>query len=206
MGNIAILMICIILLYIVLLGVGILNYVLSSLSLYTIAKRRQINNPWLAWIPFASYWTMGCIADDYDARMGIKRKWRVILLTLSLVFIVTFFIFYFSMLAVGISFAMKYEYTTPSTADIMGIFIPMYIFIFIIALSSVAFTACNYICMFKIYESTVPQKALKYFLLSLLVPCANAICLFLCRNEGYSNIPVNPYIQNPQMYYPQNNQ
>ena len=39
--------------------------------------------------------------------------------------------------------------------------------------------------MFKIFESTVPDKALKYFLISLVVPFAAPICLFLCRNKGY---------------------
>jgi len=76
-----------IVLYLAMLAGAILSYVLSSLSVYTIAKRRMISNPWLAWIPLANYWTIGAIADDYDSRMGIKRKWRVLLLTLSLTFL-----------------------------------------------------------------------------------------------------------------------
>ena len=60
--------------------VGIASYVMTSLSVYTIAKRREINNPWLAWIPVANYWIVGSIADDYDEKNGIKRKWRLHLL------------------------------------------------------------------------------------------------------------------------------
>ena len=39
--------------------IGIATYVLSALGLYTIAKRRGLNHPWLAWIPVASAWTVG---------------------------------------------------------------------------------------------------------------------------------------------------
>ncbi len=199
MTNVAGFLIVFIVLYIVLFAGVIANYVLTSLSLYTIAKRRLIKKPWLAWIPVASVWTIGSIADDYDAKMGINRKWRVFLLTLALVFYAIFIIAYVAIILMAFSFAMKAQFEAPSPQDVMGLFIPMYIGIIVMAIFGMALTACNYICMFKIFESTVPQKALKYFLLSLLVPFAYAICLFLSRNQGYSNTPANPY-------YPQNNQ
>ena len=33
---------------------GLISYVLHSLGLYTIAKRRGIHNSWLAWLPFGN--------------------------------------------------------------------------------------------------------------------------------------------------------
>lgn len=45
--------------------IGIAIYVLTALGLQTIAKRRGINNPWLAWIPIADMWVLGCISDQY---------------------------------------------------------------------------------------------------------------------------------------------
>ena len=190
--------------YIVIYAGVILNYVLSSLALHRIAKRRLIKHPWLAWIPVANTWIIGSIADDYDAKMGINRKWRVLLLTLMLVYFAMFLILFIVFFAIMFSFIMKCQYAEPSPHDIMGFILPLYIGIIVIAFFAMAVSACNYICMFKIFESTVPHKALKYFLLSLLVPFAYAICLFLSRNQGYSNIPANPYVQ--QMQYPQNNQ
>lgn len=38
---------------------GLVFYILFSLGLYTMAKRRDLPNPWLAWIPFAQIYTMG---------------------------------------------------------------------------------------------------------------------------------------------------
>ena len=190
--------------YVIAMISGILNYVFTSLSIYTIAKRRLISKPWLAWIPIANAWAMGSIADEYDAKMGINRKWRVVLLTLSLIFIAVFLIFYILLVVSIVTFAYSFAFAEPTANDVIGFMIPIMISSIATALVSVALSACSYICMFTIYESTVPHKALKYFLLSLLVPYANVICLFLCRNQGYSNTPVNPYVQQP--YYPQNNQ
>ena len=42
---------------------GLILAVLSALALYTIAKRREIANPWLAWIPLGQAWILGSISD-----------------------------------------------------------------------------------------------------------------------------------------------
>jgi uncharacterized integral membrane protein len=38
---------------------GLVFYILFSLGLYTMAKRRSIPNPWLAWIPIAQLYMLG---------------------------------------------------------------------------------------------------------------------------------------------------
>ena len=40
-------------------------YVFTALSLYTIAQRRGLHCPWLAWIPVANLWLMGSLSDQY---------------------------------------------------------------------------------------------------------------------------------------------
>jgi hypothetical protein len=32
--------------------------------MYTIAKRRQINHPWMAWVPVVDMYLLGCISDQ----------------------------------------------------------------------------------------------------------------------------------------------
>lgn len=59
-------------------------YVLQAIALYSIAQRRGIKNPWLAWIPFGSAWILGCLYDDYKARSGKRTKFRVAQLALSI--------------------------------------------------------------------------------------------------------------------------
>lgn len=41
-------------------------YVLKSIGLYTLADKRGIENPWLAWIPVADLYIMGLLVGDMD--------------------------------------------------------------------------------------------------------------------------------------------
>lgn len=43
----------------------IVMYVLFSLGLYTLAGRRNIENPWLAWIPVVQFYTMGEVIGPF---------------------------------------------------------------------------------------------------------------------------------------------
>lgn len=65
---------------------GLLMYVFQSIGLYSIAKRRGIKNPWLAWLPIGNYWIAGSISDQYRYVVGgeVKNR-RIILLVLVLV-------------------------------------------------------------------------------------------------------------------------
>jgi len=53
----------------------------------------------------------------------------------------------------------------------------------------------TYICYFKLFESTVTEKAVKYLLISLLVPFGMPICLYRAKDKGYMNIP--QFLQQP---------
>lgn len=179
--------------YFVFIGViaiaGLASYIFTSLSYYTIAQRRQIKNPWLAWIPVGNYWIIGSIADDYDKRNGINKNWRKVLLALALISYGAIVVFYVIMMASVISMAISTGNMEPEVADFIPLFIGMYIGIFVIVLPAAALGACIYVCTYKVFESTVPEKSLKYFLLSILVPFASVVCLWRCRNQGYSNLP-----------------
>ena len=63
--------------------IGLAVYVLTSLSLYTIAQRRGLHAPWLAWIPVAVYafafdyfiqGTILWVAGYYSVAFGVNLK------------------------------------------------------------------------------------------------------------------------------------
>ena len=60
-------------------------YVLTGLGLYSIADRRGIERPWLAWVPVAGDWILGSVADQYQyvSKGRIKNR-RLPLLLLGL--------------------------------------------------------------------------------------------------------------------------
>lgn len=67
-------------------GLAVVSYVLLAWGMYSIAKRRGINKPWLGWIPVANIWLLGCISDQYRqvARGQVKAK-RKAMLTLTII-------------------------------------------------------------------------------------------------------------------------
>lgn len=50
------------------------SYVLLALGMYTIAKRRGIQHAWLAWVPVANVWLLGCVSDQYQQVARGKQK------------------------------------------------------------------------------------------------------------------------------------
>lgn len=183
------------------LGCLILNYVLTALSYYTVAKRRGIPHPGLAWVPLVSVWTLGSICDHYDGTRGMQRKWRVVLLTLTIIGYAGIFIAYIIMLAnvagLVIShhyYAYDYNYLMPT--EIAGALGGGVVLLVVGALAAAAAGFCQIICVYKYYESCRPKDALKFLLLSLLVPLALPFCLMSCRNYDLGM----PQPQQP--YYP----
>jgi uncharacterized membrane protein YbhN (UPF0104 family) len=64
---------------------GIISYVFMAIGMYTIAKRRGINFPWLAWLPFGSSWMLGCISDEYRYVVkGQEKSKRKLMLGLDI--------------------------------------------------------------------------------------------------------------------------
>ena len=74
--------------YIAYFLVAIATYVFMALSLYTIAKRRFFldHRSWLAWVPFAQFWVLGSISDDYQWMVwSRKKKKRIVMLALNII-------------------------------------------------------------------------------------------------------------------------
>ncbi len=180
--------------YFMALAVAVANYIMTSLSWYTIAKQRRVSMAWLAWIPFFNNWVIGGIADKYDEKNGIKRTWRVALIVLSMLVLIMLIIMFVALCKFIIGFGnyeiyyqyYGYEYTEMLIYEMISWIITMYVALFGVAFLSSPLYICQSICSYKIYESTVPEKALKYMLLSLMVPLANGICLIKCKNLGYA--------------------
>ena len=164
--------------YLAVLGLGLASYILSSLALYTMAKRRRISKPWLSWIPVANLWIIGCLTDDYDdLKTGIKRKWRSVLLTLSIIVIGSVIVMYIPILLFALSLD-QYYYAISTLFLILS-----YILTLILMVAAITLEVVTDICLFKIFEWAKPEKAVKYLLLSLLIPLAEAICLMKCKDE-----------------------
>lgn len=184
----------VVIVWLVALAWAVLNYVLRSLSLYTVAKRRGLPNAGLAWVPAIWVWTLGAICDQYDGTRGIQRKWRVTLLVLTVIGYAAVLIGYILMIAQLARFAISqqnyayayrydYEYAKYAMpAEFIGAIVGGAAVMILGAIAASAATVCQWICQFKFFESCRPKDALKFTLLSILVPFAQPICMMCCRN------------------------
>lgn len=154
-------------------GISIAQYVLHSMALYKISKKRNLKNSFLAWIPVASYWTLGNIADDIDEERNLKPKFAKNLLTMGIIFIVALILFYIVLF--GFVFAAQL-YLAEEIMVVLALVLYAVLIPFVIVASVTE--VLMYLCYFKIYEGILPEKRIKYFLLSMLVPLALPICLY----------------------------
>ena len=182
--------------YLLIIAYGVTNYVLQSLALYRMAKNRNLKYPGLAWVPVANSWIIGSVVDHHSRIGGIDRQWRKTLLTLSIISAAGVFLYF--ILAFAASFSMVFGAT--SAAGLIVILVPVLI---IYALSVTANSLCTIICTYKIFEELTPAKAVKYILLTILVPLGGPICM-LIASKSMIGVPVYypPYYP-PQPVAPQ---
>lgn len=163
---------------------GIVSYVLRSISLFKIGKRRGVRLYGLAWVPVASSWVSGSIADIHDRKLGRDYKWRHFLLWSSvIVFVcaVAVISIYADLIVKMIAIA---DYLTEAQMDNMAIkyvsrLIP---FAIVASLISAVTTVFMYICMYKFFESCRPRFTMLYLILSIIIPVTHPFFVFACRN------------------------
>lgn len=186
--------------YLIMMGFAVAAYVFQSLSIYTIAKRRGIRKPGLAWVPVANVWTLGCISDQYryvvKGQVKNKRKW---LLGLSIamwaVYVMFFAAFGSFMVAV---IADTYEFEFLGVAGFLGM---GGAFVALMGLC-IALTVFQYMALYDLYCSCEPGNAVLYLVLSIVVSVCQIIFLFLCRNKDLGMPPRRPQPVVEPVYMP----
>jgi hypothetical protein len=137
--------------------VGLLAYVMGSVGMYQIASRRGMANPWMAWLPYASSYLLGAIADDINKRKNKVSNYRWLLLG----FLLSSTLFPLIIIL------------SPFVATVLGIFS------FALALAT---TVIGYIAYYMIYEEYT-HTAAGLLVLSILVSPALPFILFAIRNN-----------------------
>ena len=176
--------------FLIMMGISVAIYVLQSLSIYTIAKRRGIQKPWLAWIPVGDMWIRGCISDQYryvvKGQVKNKRKW---LLGLSAAMWAVYVVFF---AAFG-SFMVAVIEDTHATEmfGVAGFFGMGATFLVMMALC-VAITVLQYMALYDLYCSCDPNNAVLYLVLGIFVPICQIIFLFVCRKKDAGMPPRRP--------------
>jgi hypothetical protein len=178
-------------------GLGIIMYILQGVALYTIADRRGIANPWLAWIPVGNMWILGSISDQYRyVSKGQIKNNRKMLLGLEIGFtLLAVFLIVFVLIGLFEGFVVMEPATNVGETPVdTGTAIGMILALIVILVASnalgvlgIAFVVFFYIALYDVYQSTSPHNSKLYLILSIvggrIINGLYSLFLFLCRHQ-----------------------
>ena len=186
--------------YLISFGFAIAAYVLSSLGLYTIAKRRGISNPWLAWIPVANAWILGSISDQYRyvTKGQIKNK-RKTLLIMECVSIVLSVVLVVSMTVSMIGVVAENMNATEEQMISAVLGAMAYILVGSLGLAALAIATMvvRYMAMYDLYTSVNPANNVLFLVLSIIFNVTEPFFIFFNRKKDGGmpprcDIPIQP--------------
>ena len=170
--------------FLVMGGISIVAYVFQSVSMYSIANRRGIKNPWLSWVPLGNLWMLGCISDQYRyvAKGQVKNKRKSLLIlgiVMSVVAVATLVVA--AIVSIG---ALDANYLSDSEAAAMlvGMIIMLVLYLALLAVA-IAVTVIQYMALYDLFVSCDPNNGVLFLVLSILISMAMPICMFICRKK-----------------------
>lgn len=173
---------------------SLIPYVLTSLGLYTLAARRGIRHPWLAWVPVGNEWILGCISDQYqyvsNGRTKSKRKLLLALNIVMLAVCVITIVIAAAMFVYAIEDLINAD-GIPSVNMLNSLFSMLGLALLLIV-SCIGYAVVRYMALYDLYASCEPQNKTLFLVLSILVPFAAAILVFLCRDKEQGMPPRRP--------------
>ncbi|MGL4606073.1 MAG: DUF4190 domain-containing protein [Eubacteriaceae bacterium] len=137
----------------------VVEYIFSSIGLYTMAKNRNISHPWLAWVPFAKEYLQGELIND-DVSIG---SWHI-------------------------PYAKIFLPLLPIVVSVVGGFLGLipYIGVVFIWIITLAFSFYSYTALYWLFNIYSPKHRVVFLVLSIIFPFLCGIFIFAIRhNQGF---------------------
>ena len=179
---------------------GIATYVLTALAFYTIARRRGLRKPWLAWIPVVNVWLLGSVSDQY--RYVVKRenrsKRKSLLILSILMAVLAVAIVVMAIVVASSAIFGSYHYGSSriwdQLAGIIGLCLPL-------VGVAIAYAVIRYMALYDVFRSLDPDNCVMFLVLSILFSPTEPFFLFFNRNKDKGMPPRRQepvYAQEPQ--------
>lgn len=175
--------------------VGATLYILQALGIYTIAVRRCIRHPWMAWLPVANLWVLGSISDQYRyVAMGQIRNRRKLLLGLSIANLAASLALGGGAVVLIIKLILQIpEFLTSAPQQVMTQMMAPLLCVMGIGVIGwvlmVLAAVFQYVSVYDLYASCIPDYKVLFLVLSILFPVAMPILVFVCRNKDFGMPP-----------------
>ncbi|WMJ21858.1 hypothetical protein RBG61_07545 [Paludicola sp. MB14-C6] len=176
-------------------------YIFEAVSLYTIAKKRGIANPWISFIPIVNKYMVGAIADNINAYINKRTSYRYLLIILNIVtqvMSIFFYIAYFKfLLSDGLSWLIEDpSMYTQNMLPFMGLS-------GIVSLVSIAYIVFYFIAMYRIFVDYNQRNAVLFTVLSIFFRGVGLpyFFLFSLRNKPSASLYYAQQMQQNAMHY-----
>ena len=198
-------------------GLGVLVYILQALALYTIAKRREIKKPWLAWIPVVNVWILGSVSDQYQyvVKRQVKNKRKALLglsiamAAIGVVILVAavWLLIALMLMAVSIpaisdmkTLLSNLMYYAGSNVVLLNLLAVAALLTIPLSVLAVIHTVYFYMALYDLFRSCEPKNSSLYLVLSLVgnvvVEGAYSIFMILCKDK---DLGMPPRKEEPQV-------
>lgn len=175
---------------------GIAAYVLSAMALYTLAKRRGLNKPWLAWIPVVNCWILGSLSDQYRYVVkGENKSKRKILLTLNIVMCclcVVMIVVAGAMVVNVVLSAMRGADEMAMISAVLGPVMGAAGLSLPIMGIAIAYAVIYYMALYDVYKSMDPSNCVLFLVLSIIFNVTEPFFLFFNRQKDQGMPPRRP--------------
>lgn len=175
--------------YLLTFGLMIVMYILQSLGIYTIAQRRGIKNPWMAWLPVTNMWILGSISDQYRyVALGQIRNRRKVLLGLNIAVLalgLVFFCLYIGLIVKLVLQIPELEYMHEEQILQMVMMPAIGSLVVCLAMWVLAVIGAvfQYVCLYDLYASCSPDNKVLFLVLSIIINVTMPFFVFACRNK-----------------------
>lgn len=190
------------------LGISLIRYVFTSLGYYTLAKRRGINHPWLAWVPLGNMWILGSLSDQYRyvtrGQVTNKRKVLLGMDIAALAMAVLLMVLTVNIVIEAIPMMDQFNVSEAQIASVGVKALGMLAICFAVLVLSIIAMVFMYIAIFDVFRSCDPNSSVLFLVLTILLSIVYPFLVFACRNKDLGMPPrtVTPPVQQP-VYNPQ---
>lgn len=166
---------------------AIASYVLTALALYTIARRRGLKNPWLAWIPIADCWLLGSLSDQYRYVVKGEHKSKRKILLFFRILIAIMWISLLGLLIRLCFHAVGSVVWGSINDDQFFQILHQALNLLVVCLPllgiSIAYAVFRYMALYDLYKSLDPSNCAMFLVLSILFGITEPFFLFFSRNK-----------------------
>ena len=166
---------------------SVASYVLTALALYTIARRRGLRRPWLAWIPVADSWLLGSLSDQYRYVVKGEHKSKRKILLLFRILITIMWISLMGLLVNLCFHAVDNVVWGSINDDQIFQILHQALNLLVVCLPligiSIAYAVFRYMALYDIYKSLDPANCVLFLVLSILFGVTEPFFLFFSRNK-----------------------